>query len=107
MIPTVTKKIVVEQIDKLFFRQMKRENLLEKVNSYQTENGDIVFSVSFYNYGDDCANGYLEVQIERLETDNEFCLRIANEARLSRNKEQEDFEKYKRLKLRFENKSTE
>ena len=97
---------VIEEIDKLYFSEMTREDLILKLNTYSPINGEIVVSASYYNYGDDCCNGFLKISNKRLETESEFHFRLSENTRRLRNKEREQREKYERLKLIFEKEAT-
>lgn len=99
---TSTEKIVVtEKLTELRIFELTKQELTEKINSFNPNEGEVVFTAMYNHYDDSYGSAYLQVSIKRQETDKEFQFRLADNARRLRDAKRKDREQYERLKLRL------
>lgn len=98
------KITVVKKLKELHFSKINQQELIDKISSLNTEDGQLVFSSCYNCFGEGYGCGFIQVSIKRLETDDEFQWRLKENAIKLSQKEKEDRKKYELLKRRFENK---
>lgn len=95
------KIIVTEKLNELHIFELSKEELIEKINSFNPSEGEAVFTALYRHYNDGYGSAYLQVSIKRQETDKELQFRLADNDRRLRDQEREDRAQYEWLKLKL------